>query len=128
MHYVRGELPTACQFAEQLLRRAQDARDQTLLLFANVALGDTSLLLRQDRSNAAQVKICFQRAIEVARKQNAKSFELRAAVSLARLLESQNQRGEARAMLAGVHGWFTEGFDTADLKDAKALLEGLASA
>ena len=66
-------------------------------------------------------------AIEVARLQNAKSLELRATMSLARLLYQHGQRNEARAMLADIYGWFTEGFDTADLKDAKALLDGLSA-
>jgi predicted ATPase len=66
---------------------------------------------------------CFRRAIEIARRQEAKSWELRATVSLARLLAMQDRRDEARAMLAEIYGWFTEGFDTIDLKDAKALLD-----
>jgi predicted ATPase len=83
------------------------------------------LLLKQDDSNAAEARICFQRAIEIARKQSAKSWELRATTSLARLLNEQGRRDEARTMLAEIYGWFTEGFDTADLKDAKALLDEL---
>jgi predicted ATPase len=65
-------------------------------------------------------------AIAVARKINAKSYELRAATSLARLLISQGRREEARARLAAIYNWFTEGLDTADLKDAKALLDELS--
>jgi predicted ATPase len=61
----------------------------------------------------------FHRAVEVARSQQAKSFELRATTSLARLLAKQGHRDEARSMLGEIYGWFTEGFDTADLKDAK---------
>jgi predicted ATPase len=83
------------------------------------------LLLKQGDSNVAEAESCFERAIEVARKQSARSFELRATTSLARLLAQQGHRNEARAMLAEIYGWFTEGFDTADLKDAKALLEEL---
>ena len=83
------------------------------------------LLLRQDYSNLEEAQRCFQRAIEIARKQSAKSLELRATMSLARLLAKQGHRDEARAMLAEIYNWFTEGFDTADLKDAKALLEEL---
>jgi class 3 adenylate cyclase/predicted ATPase len=83
------------------------------------------LLLRQNNSNTAEVQSCFERAIGIARKQNARSFELRATMSLARLLASQGRRDDARAMLADIYNWFTEGFDTADLKDAKALLEEL---
>jgi predicted ATPase len=69
----------------------------------------------------------FRHAIEIARRQSAKSWELRATMSLARLLAGQGRRDEARAMLAEIYGWFTEGFDTADLKDAKALLDELTS-
>ncbi len=77
--------------------------------------------------NAAEAQSCFQRAIEIARKQSAKSLELRATMSLARLLDKQGRRDEARAMLADIYAWFTEGFDTADLMDAKALLEELGA-
>jgi predicted ATPase len=86
------------------------------------------LLLRRDHSKAAEAQSCFQRAIEIARNQSAKSLELRATMSLARLLAKEGRRDEARAMLAEIYEWFTEGFDTADLKDAKVLLEELALA
>ncbi len=66
-------------------------------------------------------------ALEIARRQEAKWWELRATVSLARLLAKQGHRDEARAMLAAMYAWFTEGFDTADLKDAKALLDELSA-
>jgi predicted ATPase len=85
------------------------------------------LLLKQNNLNAAKAQSCFERAIEVARKQSAKSFELRATTGLSRLLASQGRREEARAMIAEIYNWFTEGFDTADLKDAKALLDQLAT-
>jgi predicted ATPase len=83
------------------------------------------LLQREDDSKTAEIGSCFQRAIEIARKQSAKSLELRATMSLARLLAIQGRRWEARAMLADIYNWFTEGFDTPDLKDAKALLDEL---
>jgi predicted ATPase len=85
------------------------------------------LLLKQDESNGAQAQSCFERAIDIARKQSAKSWELRATVSLARLLASQGRRHEASTMLGEIYNWFTEGLDTADLKDAKALLDELAT-
>jgi predicted ATPase len=69
----------------------------------------------------------FERAVSIARQQQAKSWELRAAMSLARLWRDQGKRDEARELLAPVYGWFTEGFDTRDLKEAKALLDELTS-
>jgi len=84
------------------------------------------LLLRQAVPDAPQAEACFQRALDVARHQQAKSWELRAAMSLARLWQGQGKRGEARELLAENYDWFTEGFDTADLQEAKALLEALA--
>jgi predicted ATPase len=84
------------------------------------------LLLMRSDSNLAEAASCFERALTVARKQGAKSLELRAITSLARLLRDTNRHGEAHAMLAEIYGWFTEGFDTSDLKDAKALLDQLS--
>lgn len=78
------------------------------------------------RSVEEEAEECFLKAIEIARRQQAKSLELRATMSLARLWKSQGKREEARTMLAEIYGWFTEGFDTADLQDAKALLEELS--
>ena len=83
------------------------------------------LLLKQGDSSTAEAQSCFERAIEIARSQSAKSWELRATVSLARLFVRQEKRDEARMILAEIYGWFTEGLDTADLKDAKALLDEL---
>jgi len=84
------------------------------------------LFLLQNAAGATEAESCFRGAIEVARGQQAKSWELRATMSLARLLAKQGRRDEARAMLAEIYNWFTEGFDTADLKDAKAQLDELA--
>jgi predicted ATPase len=83
------------------------------------------LLLKQNDSSVEEAETCFRRAIEIASKQSAKSYELRATMSLARLLAKQGRHDEARGMLAEIYNWFTEGFDTADLKDAKALLDEL---
>jgi predicted ATPase len=69
---------------------------------------------------------CFRQALQIARDQGSKLLELRAATSLARLWRDQGRRGEAHDLLAPVYGWFTEGFETADLKDAKALLDELS--
>jgi predicted ATPase len=84
------------------------------------------LLLQQNSANHAEAEICFHKALDLARDQQAKSFELRIATSLAKLWQQQGKRQEAHDLLASVYGWFTEGFDTADLKDAKALLDELA--
>jgi predicted ATPase/class 3 adenylate cyclase len=84
------------------------------------------LLLQQAAPNAPQAETCFQQALDVARHQQAKSWELRAAMSLARLWSCHGKRAEAHQLLAEVYGWFTEGFDTTDLQEAKALLAELA--
>jgi predicted ATPase len=81
------------------------------------------LLLCQAAPEAAQAEACFRQALAIARRQQAKSWELRAAMSLSRLWQQQGKRVEAHDLLAPIYGWFTEGFDTADLKEAKALLE-----
>ena len=83
------------------------------------------LLLWQAVPDAPQAEVCFQQALAIARCQQAKSWELRAATSLARLWQQQGKQAEARELLAPVYGWFTEGFDTADLQEAKVLLEEL---
>jgi predicted ATPase len=84
------------------------------------------VLLQQPGTLQAEAEACFQQALAIARRQEAKSLELRAAMSLARLWQQQGQRVEAYELLAPIYSWFTEGFDTADLQEAKALLEALA--
>jgi predicted ATPase len=84
------------------------------------------MLLQQAAPDAPQAAACFRQALAMARRQQARSWELRAATSLARLWQQQGKRTEARELLAPIYGWFTEGFDTADLQDARALLEALA--
>jgi predicted ATPase len=83
------------------------------------------LLLRQTGTSQAEAEAWLQRALDAARRQEAKSLELRAAMSLSRLWQQQGKRDEARELLAPIYGWFTEGFDTADLQEAKVLLEAL---
>jgi predicted ATPase len=77
------------------------------------------------RPQAAEAEACFQQALAIARRQQAKSWELRAAMSLSRLWQQQGKGQEAHALLAPIYHWFTEGFDTADLQEARALLEEL---
>ena len=85
------------------------------------------IALMSQVGDTAQAQVCFERALAVARQQQAKSWELRASMSLARLWRDQGKVQQARELLAPVYGWFTEGFDTRDLKEAKALLEELAA-
>jgi predicted ATPase len=90
-------------------------------------LQETKFQQPRSRTQAeAEAETCFHRAIEIARQQGAKSLELRAVTSLTRLWEQQGKKQEARTILAEIYNWFTEVFDTADLKEAKALLETLS--
>jgi predicted ATPase len=84
------------------------------------------IALMSPQPDIANAEAYFERALVVARVQQAKSWELRAAMSMARLWRDQGKRREARELLAPIYGWFTEGFDTLDLKEAKALLGELA--
>ena len=83
------------------------------------------LLLRQAMTNAPQAETCFQQALALARRSQAKWWKLRAAMSLSRLWQHQGRRDAARQLLTEVYDWFTEGFDTADLQEARALLNAL---
>jgi predicted ATPase len=97
-----------------------------MLLRSGALSAQGELLLKQGAPDEQQPETCSCQALEVARRQQAKSLELRAAVSLSRLWQHQGKRDEAHELLAPIYGWFTEGFDTADLQEGKALLEALA--
>ena len=84
-------------------------------------------ILIRDSQASGEAETCYRKAIEIARGQSAKWWELRATLGLVRLLRDTNRRDEARTMLAGIYNWFTEGFDTGDLKEAKALLDELST-
>ena len=94
---------------------------------AEISRVSGEIALRSPERDAGKAQAQFERALEIARAQQARSWELRAATSLARLWRDQGRRAEAHALLAPVYGWFTEGFDTLDLKEAKALLAELSS-
>ena len=85
------------------------------------------IALKSPEHDTAKAEAYFERALTVSRQQQAKSWELRAAMSMARLWRDQGKRDEARELLAPIYGWFTEGFDTRDLKEAKALLDELVA-
>jgi predicted ATPase len=106
LHRLRGEL---------LLRSGVQSSESSV--------GTYHAALRMP--HAAEAETCFQQALDIARRHQAKSLELRAAMSLSRLWQQQGKRAEAYEMLTPIYGWFTEGFDTADLQEAKALLEAL---
>ena len=110
-----GEAIAATETTKQLLFEAE----------INRVAGEIALM--SPEPDAAKSEAYFERALAVARQQQAKSWELRAAMSMARLWRDQGKRDEARDLLAPVYGWFTEGFDTLDLKEAKALLTGLTT-
>jgi predicted ATPase len=115
-----GEALTALEAAVVHLERTGDATWEP-----EVHRLMDDLLLRRNPSAPDQAEVSYRRAIERARSQEAKSWELRAATSLARLWHDQGKAAAARELLAPVYGWFTEGFGTADLKEAKALLDAL---
>jgi class 3 adenylate cyclase/predicted ATPase len=116
-----GEIATGLETVAEALQWVE--RNDERLYEAEAHRIKGELLLRQDGPDEAEN--CFQEALAVARRQQAKSWELRAATSLARLWQQQHRRDQARELLAPVYDWFTEGFDTADLIDAKALLDQL---
>jgi len=112
----------------EVLRGAQDLMDRTGCRHwaADLFRLKGELVLLDTPSATVEAEASLRKAIETARRQSAKWYELRATTSLARLLCDTNRRDEARAMLADIYNWFTQGFDTADLKDAKALLDELS--
>jgi predicted ATPase len=110
----------------KLLPEALDAVEKTNERYYEAELHRLKGELLLIQGDDTEAEVSFHQAIEIARRQQARSWELRAAMSLSRLWQSQNKREEARQLLAGIYDWFTEGFDTPDLKEAKALLEELS--
>jgi len=119
-----GQVDEGLRLLAEALTALEESRRGDLLAEAHRLQGE--LLLRHAVPEAAQAEACFQQALTVARRQQAKSWELRAAMSLSRLWQCQGRRAEAYELLAPVYGWFTEGFDTADLQEAKDLLAELS--
>jgi predicted ATPase len=120
-----GQDEDGLRWLTEALRVIEGGGQEDLLAEACRLRGE--LLLRQAVPDVSQAETSFQQALAIARRQQAKSWELRAAMSLARLWHQQDKWAEAYDLLAPIYGWFTEGFDTADLQEANALLEALAS-
>jgi predicted ATPase/DNA-binding winged helix-turn-helix (wHTH) protein len=120
-----GRLDEALDTLNNALGVAEER--ENLWLETEIYRLEGEFLLRRSDSDSDEAQACFQQGIAIARKQGAKSPELSATTSLARLLAKQGHRDKARAMLAEIYNWFTEGFDTPDLKDAKSLLDELNS-
>jgi len=124
-HTDLGKLDDAWRCVDEATSTIDTTKERWFEAEANRIAGE--IALKSPKPDAAKAQAYFERALSVARAQQAKSWELRAAMSVARLWRDQGKREEARELLAPVYGWFTEGFDTLDLKEAKALLEELAS-
>jgi predicted ATPase len=121
-HGEVGDTAVALGLLDEALARVERTNERLFEAELHRLRGELMLL----NTGADQAEACLRRAIEVARAQDAKLWELRAATSLAKLWAEQGKRAQARNLLAPVYSWFTEGFDTADLTDAKALLDELA--
>ena len=120
-----GEFDDAWRCIDEAMTVMQTTKESWCEAEVNRIAGE--IALKSPEPDAAKAEAYFERALAVARQQQAKSWELRAAMSLARLWRDQGKVQQARELLAPVYGWFTEGFDTRDLKEAKALLEELAA-
>src|SRR5262249_47993582 len=123
-HAKLGQLEEAWHSIREALAAIQTTKEKWHEAEVNRIAGETAL--KSPEPDAAKAEAYFERATAVAPQQQAKSWELRAATSLARLWRDQGKPRQARELLAVVYGWFTEGFDTLDLKQAKALLDELA--
>ncbi len=122
-HAELGQFDDAWRCIDEAMTAVETTKERASEAEINRVAGVIALM--SPEPDAAKAEAYFERALVVARKQQAKSWELRAAMPLARLWRDQGKRGEARDLLAPVYGWFTEGFDTLDLKEAKALLDEL---
>jgi predicted ATPase len=120
-----GQLDQAWANIHEAMTTQETTKENWYEAEINRVAGEIALL--SPERDATKAEGYFARALEVARQQQAKSWELRAAMSMARLWRDEGKRREARDLLAPVYGWFTEGFETLDLREARALLDDLAS-
>jgi predicted ATPase len=120
-----GQLDDAWRCIDDAIETIERSKERWCEAEAHRIAGE--IALKSLAPDPEKAEAYFERALAVARKQQAKSWELRASMSMARLWRDQGKRHEARELLAPVYGWFTEGFDTLDLKEARALLDDLAA-
>jgi predicted ATPase len=120
-----NQLPDAWRCIDEALTEMKTTKEKWFEAEINRFGGE--IALKPPKPDAAKAEAFFERALTVARDQDAKSWELRAAMSMARLWRDQGKQDEGRDLLAAVYGWFNEGFETLDLKEAKALLDELSS-
>jgi predicted ATPase len=118
-----GQFDDDCRRIDEAMTAVQTTKERWCEAEVHRAAGE--IVLTSPERDAGKAEAYFERALAVVRQQQAKSWELRAAMSMARLWRDQGKRWQAHDLLAPVYGWFTEGFDTLDLKEAKALLEQL---
>jgi predicted ATPase len=119
-----GQLDDARHCIEDAIEKVERSKEKWCEAEVHRIAGE--IALKSPTPNLEKAEAYFDRALAVSRKQQAKSYELRAAMSMARLWRDQGKPQQARELLAPVYWWFTEGFDTLDLKEAKALLDGVA--
>ena len=124
-HARVGQLKQAWHCTELAMTAVETNKEKWCEADISRIAGEITLI--SPERDAVKAEAYFERALAVAREQQAKSWELRAAMSMARLWHSQGKSQQARELLAPVYGWFTEGFDTLDLKEAKVLLDTLGS-
>jgi len=124
-HAELGQIDEARRCISEAMAVVETSKETRWEAEVNRIAGE--IWLKSPEPDIGKVEAYFERALAVARQQQTKSWELRAAMSMARLWRDQGKRGDARELLAPVYGWFTEGFDTRDLKEAKALLDELSS-
>ena len=125
VHAEIGELDEARRCIGEAMAAVESAKERWCESEVNRVAGEIALLSTQP--DVATAETYLERALAIAREQQTKSWELRAAMSMARLWRNQSKRDDARDLLTQVYGWFSEGFDTVDLKEAKALLDALGS-
>jgi predicted ATPase len=120
-----GKVDAGLNVLAEALAHLDESGERGLEAEINRLKGEFLMAQTGKEGKKKEVEECFRQALDVARRQQAKSLELRAAMSLSRLWQQQGRRVEARQLLAGIYRWFTEGFETPDLQEAKALLEAL---